>query len=407
MSKESHSFSPSVAVNVGVNAALVLQHLLFLQKALVRKGQEWQDVWVKRSVKSLTETYPYLSPKEIRGTFDRLERDGLCQSKIENIEPGDRTKSFNLTELGLELMGETHLPFRQMGEHIDENHLPKGQMHLSKRANAIKVVVNSCNKRDVVSNETTALSSKMDSGQQLVESSKIHGMAAPSEISVELPSPPETETIETPCGTTLEIEAHPPASVETVSKTAYSPDFEAFWKAYRFPVGSKAMASQKWKRLSDSERASALAAIPVHIQSTTTDRNRPRNAEFLPMRCHAVVYLSQKRWEAYADSVSIAVGSSAPTKWDEKYKGYLQTCKQRWPGALETVSFLSKAEYCAFQEGRYLKGISMVGTDMQKSRLMRCHDRWEAGESAARTHSSIWACFLAEMSFFIEKSKAV
>jgi len=262
-------------------------------------------------------------------------------------------------------------------------------------------------KRDVVSHETTALSSKMDAGQQGVESSKIHGMAAPSEISVELLSPPETGTIETPCGTTMEIEVHPPASVETVSKNAYSPDFEAFWKAYRFPVGSKAMASQKWKRLSDSERASALAALPVHIQSTTTDRNRPRNAEFLPMRCHAVVYLSQKRWEAYADSVSIAVGSSAPTKWDEKYKGYLQTCKQRWPGALETVSFLSKAEYCAFQEGRYLKGISMVGTDMQKSRLMRCHDRWEAGESAARTHSSIWACFLAEMSSFIEKSKAV
>ena len=261
--------------------------------------------------------------------------------------------------------------------------------------------------RDVVSHETTALSSKMDAGQQGVESSKIHGMAASSEISVELHSPPETETIETPCGTTLEIEAHPPANVETVSKTAYSPDFEAFWKAYRFPVGSKAMASQKWKRLSDSERASALAALPVHIQSTTTDRNRPRNAEFLPMRCHAVVYLSQKRWEAYADSMSIAVGSSAPTKWDAKYKGYLQTCKQRWPGALETVSFLSKAEYCAFQEGRYLKGISMVGTDMQKSRLMRCHDRWEAGESAARTHSSIWACFLAEMSSFIEKSKAV
>lgn len=129
MSKESHSFSVSVAKEVGIQCALVIQHILFLQKSNVRDGEEWRSAWVKRSVKALTETYPYFSVKEIRGAIDRLELSGQIVSKTENESVFDRKKSFQLTNLGLELMGENACDKRANAE------LQKGKTHLYKRAN--------------------------------------------------------------------------------------------------------------------------------------------------------------------------------------------------------------------------------------------------------------------------------
>ena len=129
MSKENHSFSVAVANEVGVYCALILQHLCFLQKALVANGENWQEKWVKRSVRSMKETYSYLSEKEIRGAKDRLERDGYVVSKIDNEQKGDRTKSFRLTQKGLAMLG---IPFAKRADH-----LPKGQMTFPKRANDI------------------------------------------------------------------------------------------------------------------------------------------------------------------------------------------------------------------------------------------------------------------------------
>ena len=88
MSKESHSFSPSVAEVVGVNCALILQHLMFLQKDNLKNGQDWKKVWVTRSAQALTTTYSYLSAKEIRGALDRLEGGEYIFSKIDNKTPG-------------------------------------------------------------------------------------------------------------------------------------------------------------------------------------------------------------------------------------------------------------------------------------------------------------------------------
>ena len=129
MSKESHSFSVAVATEVGVPCAIVLQHILFLQKSNVKDGEEWRTVWVRRSVKSLTETYPYFTMKEIRGAIDRLEGYGRIVSKVENDNVFDRKKSFQVTKYGLELLGELPSDERANAE------LQKGKPHLYKRAN--------------------------------------------------------------------------------------------------------------------------------------------------------------------------------------------------------------------------------------------------------------------------------
>ncbi len=129
MSKESHSFSVAVATEVGVPCAIVLQHILFLQKSNVKDGEEWRTVWVRRSVKSLTETYPYFTMKEIRGAIDRLEGYGRIVSKVENDNVFDRKKSFQVTKYGLELLGELPSDERANAD------IQKGKTDLYKRAN--------------------------------------------------------------------------------------------------------------------------------------------------------------------------------------------------------------------------------------------------------------------------------
>lgn len=128
-SKESHSFSVFVACQIGIHGAIVLQHLIFLQRLST-------DGWVKKSNKAMLEIYPYIKPKELRNVLDRFERDGITVSKIENALPADRTKSYHVTNFGLKIYGiepfaqtangmpETANPFAQRAN----DNVPKGQM---------------------------------------------------------------------------------------------------------------------------------------------------------------------------------------------------------------------------------------------------------------------------------------
>ncbi|HRI61867.1 MAG TPA: hypothetical protein PK228_19145, partial [Saprospiraceae bacterium] len=125
---DSHSFSVQVASVVGVNCAIIIQHLQFLQKSMVGKDEDWTVVWVRRSTKTLRDTYPYFTDKEIRGALDRMEKWELIMSKIDNDFKTDRTKSFQLTANGRALM-ENGVDKRA---NVD---LTKGQMEKPKRAN--------------------------------------------------------------------------------------------------------------------------------------------------------------------------------------------------------------------------------------------------------------------------------
>jgi len=93
-----HSFSVETAAQEGLIEAIILQHIYFLQTSFIERGQKAEDVWVKRSVRALHITYPYLTDKQIRGAIDRMEERGLVVSKTENGY--DRTKSLQVTRKG-------------------------------------------------------------------------------------------------------------------------------------------------------------------------------------------------------------------------------------------------------------------------------------------------------------------
>ncbi len=132
MSKETHSFSVSVACAVGERAAIMIQHVFFLQKYVANNYKiEVPDAWAKRSLRELAATYSYLTEKQIRATLDGLIKDGFLFEKIENENKYDRSKSYQLSANGFILIGED--AFAQMGKWI----LPNGQNDLPERADDI------------------------------------------------------------------------------------------------------------------------------------------------------------------------------------------------------------------------------------------------------------------------------
>src|SRR5690606_17972160 len=120
------------------NCAVVLQHLSFLQRSNTKKNEHWQETWVRRSAKTLTETYPYWSIKQIRLTLDTLEKGGHIFSKVENDYVTDRTKSYILSHTGLRLLGieieDPEVPKRQMEvPEREQEQVTKRQMEVPER----------------------------------------------------------------------------------------------------------------------------------------------------------------------------------------------------------------------------------------------------------------------------------
>ena len=155
MSKETHSFSVSVACSVGERAAIMIQHVFFLQKYVANNYKiEVPEAWVKRSLRELAATYSYLTEKQIRATLDSLIKDGFLFEKIENENKYDRSKSYQLSANGFLLIGED--AFAHLGKWI----LPNGQNDLPERADDIcpngqMLDCNSCNEvsNDIITKE--------------------------------------------------------------------------------------------------------------------------------------------------------------------------------------------------------------------------------------------------------------
>lgn len=106
MSKESHQFSTDAAKKVGVNAAIIFGHLIFLHKANLNRQDSWDGhrYWIKKTARAFEAMYPYLSQKEIRGALDRLQKEGYILSVAGLSENKfDRAKSFSIEQLGFDL----------------------------------------------------------------------------------------------------------------------------------------------------------------------------------------------------------------------------------------------------------------------------------------------------------------
>ena len=94
MSKETHSFSVDVACRIGVNSAIIIQHLAHLHKVCLGNGENWKAgrYWINKTIRAMNIVYPYLTVKEIRGCIEKMEQWGYIISAKISENHFDRTK---------------------------------------------------------------------------------------------------------------------------------------------------------------------------------------------------------------------------------------------------------------------------------------------------------------------------
>jgi hypothetical protein len=86
---------------------------------------------------------------------------------------------------------------------------------------------------------------------------------------------------------------------KTRKRISYTPDFEAFWKAYpTTPNMPKAEAFKEWQRLDAADRQVATGSLPAY--------RRDLDKEDWRKPVYACRYLKQRRFEGFAQSVDVA-----------------------------------------------------------------------------------------------------
>ena len=122
-----HSFSTEIAELLGVDGALMLQHLYFWHQRNEGNGKNFHDghYWTYNSIKGFSAIFPYLKEYSIRKILEKLEQQEYILTGNYNKVKYDRTKWYCLTTKGLGLLTNSNLS------------LPKNP--LSKTTNAFKV----------------------------------------------------------------------------------------------------------------------------------------------------------------------------------------------------------------------------------------------------------------------------
>ena len=100
-----HHFSVEVAVEYGINSAIMLEHFYYWQKQNEVNEQNYINgrYWTYNSVKAFQKWYPYLTLKQIRTAIQKLLDCGLLEGAELSTNPYDHTKWYSLTEEGLRL----------------------------------------------------------------------------------------------------------------------------------------------------------------------------------------------------------------------------------------------------------------------------------------------------------------
>ena len=121
-------FSISVAQEVGINAAILLENIAFWVQKNAANGKHIHDgrPWTYNSMRAFSELFPYMTIKQIRTALRKLKDEGYILVGNYNSVPYDKTSWYALTEKGIKgssmcAAGLSDLP---SGAHRDD---PEGE----------------------------------------------------------------------------------------------------------------------------------------------------------------------------------------------------------------------------------------------------------------------------------------
>lgn len=97
-----HHFSVEIAVEYGVNAAILFQNIHFWCEKNRANGMNCHDgmYWTYNSRKAFRELFPYMSEKQIKAALDKLIENGLITTGTYNEDARDRTLWYAVTKKG-------------------------------------------------------------------------------------------------------------------------------------------------------------------------------------------------------------------------------------------------------------------------------------------------------------------
>lgn len=97
-----HHFRVEAAEEVGVNAAAILESIAFWVRLNRKTGRHcYEDKhWTYGSVRYFSESFTYLTEKQVRGALDKLITCGYVETGRFNRSAYDKTRWFTLTQKG-------------------------------------------------------------------------------------------------------------------------------------------------------------------------------------------------------------------------------------------------------------------------------------------------------------------
>lgn len=102
---ETHSFNVSLAKEVGLAEAIILQHFYYWHRANLDNPDMTKDgrVWFFRSVKSVCDDFCYLTPSKVKTAIEKLVSDGWVFKGNYNVDRMKRVTWYSLTDFTLSL----------------------------------------------------------------------------------------------------------------------------------------------------------------------------------------------------------------------------------------------------------------------------------------------------------------
>lgn len=118
-----HFFDDDVAVEVGVNGAIILTHLHYWVKKNADNDMNFHDgyYWTYNSVAAYQKQFPFWSARTINYEIKKLETGGYIKIGCYNQDAYNRTKWYTLTEKGLQLLKSPILQNCQMQDDKNSN----------------------------------------------------------------------------------------------------------------------------------------------------------------------------------------------------------------------------------------------------------------------------------------------
>lgn len=109
----SHSFDVGVAQQLGVNAAIVLNHIIYWLRINKKKNENQHDgrTWTYETNKEIADYFGYLSEKQVRTAIDVLEENGLLIKGHYHKNHFNRTNWYAVYDESL-IEDKPHLPCR-------------------------------------------------------------------------------------------------------------------------------------------------------------------------------------------------------------------------------------------------------------------------------------------------------